>query len=455
MKDYDPLKNDSYAKHLGEFNQAVGGVVSRENIYNQKGAILVRSGEKLNNSTIEKLLKHRLMKPIQDSVHIENAYSGDMLYQEISEWISQYSDLKAIHESNRIEKPLKTMCNIYAKQKTFQQMITVLAQQLPTVFERGFFCAWLSISISQTLQLSPTDAIGTFMAALSHDIGLLHIPVEIATKTTELTPEEWQLYQTHPIIGQVIAKSISGINKLVPKAILEHHECCDGTGFPAGKSEDKLLVAGQIIALCDEIYPLRINDHSHKTSLKNLQAFLQINHTTHMHSNYAALMAIINKAQLTPTTSISDDELPDYCTSLLNKYELLTVWAKVINQVMKKIPDGATEKVHTCAQKIYLHIVYIVKSSGLFNLGIKRWIEHLSESPSPEAGIEIEEINLMYDEVLRHIKKLHQQILLIHTEASNNGNLNLAKDTELLTTLDENNIPSEYKNQQLDIEKIL
>ncbi len=454
MNEFDPLKPDSYAKHLSDLNKTKN-VVTSENIYNQKGALLVKSGESLAPGVTEKLIKHRLMKPLQDSVHIKDGYNGEKLYNHISEWIKNHDDLMAIHTQNQIDRPLKAMCNLYAKHKTLQQMLTVLASQIPKAFEKGCFCAWLSIGISQKLQLPPSEASAIFIAALCHDIGLLHIPPEIVNKTGQYDSKEWRTMQNHTVIGHAITKSISGIHKIIPRAILEHHESCDGTGYPAGRIEERLIPAGQIIAICDTLHPLRFKGSKESTNLKCLQPFLQINQRMYMYKNYTAIASLINKAELTVKRRKSDEEMPDYCQRLLSEYDLLTAWARSINDIMACIPTNTAEKPRQCAQKIYLHILYIVKSSGLFNLGIKRWIQHGLETASSEMFSEIEEIGLMYTELLWQMKKLYRQLTLINDESKHLGDNSLNESMDILAQLSQEKIPPSLQDDHFDLEQII
>jgi GAF domain-containing protein len=68
-------------------------------------------------------------------------------------------------------------------------------------------------------------------AALLHDIGRIGIPDYIPHKTTELSPEEWQLVRDHPVISCEICRPLD-LGDDVLFLIRHHHERLNGRGYP-------------------------------------------------------------------------------------------------------------------------------------------------------------------------------------------------------------------------------
>jgi two-component system cell cycle response regulator len=86
-------------------------------------------------------------------------------------------------------------------------------------------------------------------AARLHAIGKLLVPESILNKKGPLTPEEWELVQSHPTQGADIMKLASGFER-VAEIIREHQERFDGTGYPAGKSDIEISLEARIVAVC-------------------------------------------------------------------------------------------------------------------------------------------------------------------------------------------------------------
>ncbi len=85
---------------------------------------------------------------------------------------------------------------------------------------------------------------------LLHDIGKIGIPERILTKAGPLTPAEWDVMRTHPLIGAHIVTPIRLLGDSVD-VVKFHHERFDGDGYPHGlKGEDIPLVA-RIFSIVD------------------------------------------------------------------------------------------------------------------------------------------------------------------------------------------------------------
>lgn len=107
-------------------------------------------------------------------------------------------------------------------------------------------------------------------AAPLHDIGKIGIPDSILLKPGRLTPEEFQVMQTHPVIGAEavdkamkealtgadedmvkLAKDAFGFLSVAREICLYHHEKWDGSGYPEGLSGDDIPVCARLMALAD------------------------------------------------------------------------------------------------------------------------------------------------------------------------------------------------------------
>ncbi|MBR6257059.1 MAG: HD-GYP domain-containing protein [Lachnospiraceae bacterium] len=85
---------------------------------------------------------------------------------------------------------------------------------------------------------------------MMHDIGKLKIPDSIIKKPGKLTDEEFNAIKSHPIEGYNILKN-QDISDHIKLSALEHHEKCDGTGYPMKLTRDKIDGFAKIVAIAD------------------------------------------------------------------------------------------------------------------------------------------------------------------------------------------------------------
>jgi diguanylate cyclase (GGDEF)-like protein len=114
-----------------------------------------------------------------------------------------------------------------------------LAEKTREMGEHSWRVHDLAIKMGDALGLSKAEKDELSILAVLYDIGEIAIPEKILLKPGRLTPEEWQIMKRHPEIGNSIARSIPNL-AFIAEAILTHHECWDGTGYPNG------LLCGQI-----------------------------------------------------------------------------------------------------------------------------------------------------------------------------------------------------------------
>ena len=89
-----------------------------------------------------------------------------------------------------------------------------------------------------------------YMMGLLHDVGKIGIPEAIINKPSGLTDEEYQLIQTHPLMGAQILSNITDFPQLSVGARW-HHERFDGKGYPDGIAGDAIPTEARIIAVAD------------------------------------------------------------------------------------------------------------------------------------------------------------------------------------------------------------
>jgi HD-GYP domain-containing protein (c-di-GMP phosphodiesterase class II) len=111
----------------------------------------------------------------------------------------------------------------------------------------------LSLAMGRRLGLSKFHLSELGMAALFHDIGKAEIPDEILNKPDELTPEEAQLAEEHPLHGVkkiMQLKELDAMSARIITAVYEHHLLADFSGYPRLPYR-RLGLFGRIIGIAD------------------------------------------------------------------------------------------------------------------------------------------------------------------------------------------------------------
>ena len=172
---------------------------------------------------------------------------------------------KATNEARQIEKDVLTN-----PPKSVQQAQTLVDNMVESLLTEGEIVlhamqpkpgaadththslnvAVISLMLAKSLDMTPNDATQLGIGAIFHDIGKTQIPDRIAKKTDTLSKAEVSLIQQHCTMGAKIATEL-GINGQAVRIILQHHECMDGSGYPAKLKMEQIDRLARIVAVAN------------------------------------------------------------------------------------------------------------------------------------------------------------------------------------------------------------
>jgi len=107
-----------------------------------------------------------------------------------------------------------------------------------------------SLEIAQELGLPNEEIIIIKNVALLHDIGKIGISESILDKPGKLSEEEWAMIKNHPIIGEIILRSVEALQPGI-SIVKYHHEHYDGSGYPDGLKEKEIPFMASIVTVAD------------------------------------------------------------------------------------------------------------------------------------------------------------------------------------------------------------
>ena len=116
-----------------------------------------------------------------------------------------------------------------------------------------------SLIAAKVMNLSYEDTVILGIGALLHDIGKVKISEKILNKQGLLNERELKEVKKHSELGYDILIKSPQINYDVIKIVLQHHERCDGSGYPNQLKGEEILMLSKIVAIAD-IYDALTSD---------------------------------------------------------------------------------------------------------------------------------------------------------------------------------------------------
>jgi HD-GYP domain-containing protein (c-di-GMP phosphodiesterase class II) len=107
-----------------------------------------------------------------------------------------------------------------------------------------------ALRLAHALELDCRQLHQLTMAARLHDVGKVGIPSAVLLKPGSLTPSEYSLVQTHPVVGERLLSPFIA-DPVILAIIRHHHEHFDGAGYPDGLAGHEIPFLARLIAIAD------------------------------------------------------------------------------------------------------------------------------------------------------------------------------------------------------------
>lgn len=125
-----------------------------------------------------------------------------------------------------------------------------LSRKSQKLADHAFSTYCLALNIGTLKGVEHTDLQALGLAALLHEAGWVQLPLNLMGKRTRYTTKEIQLIQRHVEMGCKMLQSAK-LPALACQIIEQHHERCDGSGYPNRLKQDNIHVLSRILAVAD------------------------------------------------------------------------------------------------------------------------------------------------------------------------------------------------------------
>ena len=132
----------------------------------------------------------------------------------------------------------------------------------------------LSTRVGERMGLATTDLTALRHAAVLHDVGIVGIPGNLLAKKRRLNEHETELVRKHPFLGSKMLEGVPGMDA-TRRAILEHHEHFDGSGYPYGLRGTDISVPARILSVA-ECYDSAVSTRPHRVALPPEEALQMV-----------------------------------------------------------------------------------------------------------------------------------------------------------------------------------
>ncbi len=228
-------------------------VITHSPIFTDKGIKLVESGARIDSRLYDRLVQAPLREAIDHHLMVDNMVSVQSIEAEAlvqCETIPLIQRLaQALGGVDRLLAPLRFM----PLPLPIAFKLTLMREQRSELYGHSLQMMLVALFLAQEAGWTERECVPLAVAGLLHDIGMLYMPPAWTDPRHKLTPVERKQLVAHSVTAAYVLREHGVYPRSVALAVLEHHECMDGSGYPRGLPGEKISPMGQILILAEVV----------------------------------------------------------------------------------------------------------------------------------------------------------------------------------------------------------
>ncbi|QPF75675.1 HD domain-containing protein [Roseateles sp. DAIF2] len=220
-------------------------------IVSGSGVKLLAKGARIEPGMRERLLQHKLARPLEDCLSMADGITPQRLAEQAESLLARHGLALAL-DAPDAEENLPQALGRLGLSPALQSLLTVYADQQGDRLDHACGVALLALALARRLLPGQTGLQRRLaLAGLVHDVGELYIDPALLDRSRVLEPQQWRQIASHPVIGYRVLSTMEGAGPVVAEAVLCHHERLDGFGYPRGLADEQFGLPAQILAAAE------------------------------------------------------------------------------------------------------------------------------------------------------------------------------------------------------------
>ena len=247
-----PPDGAAFLKAVTELGQRRRVVTSRA-IYNDRGIKLLEGGVVIDATLYDRLVSHRLKTPLDECVDSQPAVTAAVLRETAQALVDRLPFFAQMAPPGRIGSMVLEAIEAIPLPGPVAFQLTLARETRGSMFEHAVQMALLCAHLVREGGAPVHDITVAAAAGLLHDLGMLHIDPDLLASDNRLRGDQRRPLYAHPLTGSMLVDRFHVYPREVSRAILEHHERLDGSGYPRGIAGASLSPLGRLLSLAEVV----------------------------------------------------------------------------------------------------------------------------------------------------------------------------------------------------------
>ena len=217
--------------------------------------------DRLTARGIRRILVSKVAVEDDDQQEVGLVAAKQMYTQAVASAETIWAATKAGEQPNPADARgiIDSLSKLVHQDRTSLLALTALKRHDNYTFTHMINVAALSMAMARSLDLAGPMLREFGFAALMHDIGKVHTPLEILNKPDQLTEEEFKIMKQHVVDGAHVLRRTPETPALAPVVAFEHHLKQDLSGYPENIGSRTLNLCTMVVSVVDVFDALRSN----------------------------------------------------------------------------------------------------------------------------------------------------------------------------------------------------
>jgi hypothetical protein len=226
-------------------------IIAVNDIFDISGTKLWASNQPLSTALQRKLLDRQLREPLESCLVAEDGVSSATLVEALNALAQGGSPLAPLlqpHAARLAREAAQLPLHPVA-----QLLLTASQTARPQAFDHAVAAMALNGALMVANGGDTPEIRVAMLCGLLHDLGEMYIDPKYgeAEADRDLDFTSYQQLVVHPHVGQLLVAQLTHYPGVVSRAIAEHHERLDGSGYPHALHGDQLSPMGRLLAVTE------------------------------------------------------------------------------------------------------------------------------------------------------------------------------------------------------------
>jgi hypothetical protein len=221
-------------------------IVAWRDILDDRGSRLWARDEPVSHTLHQRLQERRLRQPMETCLRAEDGVTPFVLQDSLAEFLASTHPLAMALQpaAPRLAEEVEHL----PLHPTVQLLLTAAHATRPAVYEHAIRGMALAGALQMQTRSERYAVRLAMLGGLLHDIGEMYVNPAYLQGLQPLDMLSYRHVVTHPRVGELLLATMTDYPTELARAIGEHHERLDGSGYPMRRRQEQISPLGMLLS---------------------------------------------------------------------------------------------------------------------------------------------------------------------------------------------------------------